>query len=477
MNTYKYIIGLLLLSLVVSCSSYLEDVNVEPKIEEMVGEKTVSMNFNCKKVDFDVDLNSSTRATSSGEWENGDIIYLLFSCDKGSVPGKAVYNSSTKGWTVTYEGTLTRDKELKLQAYYFDGETVENDGVVTLQPTTGVYHDLEGSYVYPTGDEINAAAHLVPATGRVRFRGTKNQVFSTQGLKHVQSFNLSSFSLIYDENMVELTVMSDNFSLYEYALSTDKSLCISTDIYDFIMISDLKQMKIGRSGVIELPSADSHNGWSCQDKYFVGHDYVDLGLPSGTLWATCNIGAETPEDNGDYFAWGEINGYLSGKTDFSWTTYRYGNSYNSLTKYCDNKNLGAVDNKTALDIEDDAARVIWGGQWRIPSREEVEELIAYTTVEIMSQNSTYKITSKINGKLLIFPLGGCINSPYHGDSGGFWELGGRGFYWSSSFTADHNKSSNGCSGACYMNLMFGSLRTDFSQRYNGLSIRPVIFKP
>lgn len=92
------------------------------------------------------------------------------------------------------------------------------------------------------------------------------------------------------------------------------------------------------------------------------HEWVDLGLPSGTLWATCNVGADTPEGFGDYFAWGET----APKDDYSWETYRWCNGYfNTMTKYCTNGSYGTVDNRTELDPEDDAAYVNWGSSWRM----------------------------------------------------------------------------------------------------------------
>ena len=82
------------------------------------------------------------------------------------------------------------------------------------------------------------------------------------------------------------------------------------------------------------------------------HEWVDLGLPSGTLWATCNVGANAPEEFGDYFAWGEI----APKDYYDWNTYKWcDNSGYSLTKYCTDSYYGTVDNKTELDPEDDAA--------------------------------------------------------------------------------------------------------------------------
>ena len=94
------------------------------------------------------------------------------------------------------------------------------------------------------------------------------------------------------------------------------------------------------------------------------HEWVDLGLPSGTLWATCNVGANAPEEYGDHFAWGET----SPKDVYNWSTYQWCNgSMFTLTKYNTESSLGMVDNKTELDPEDDAAYVNWGPSWRTPT--------------------------------------------------------------------------------------------------------------
>ncbi len=103
-------------------------------------------------------------------------------------------------------------------------------------------------------------------------------------------------------------------------------------------------------------------------------EYVDLGLPSGLLWATKNVGANRPEESGYYFAWGET----SPKNEYSWATYKYANgSEMSLTKYCNTPNYGNVDYKETLDPEDDAATVNLGKSWRTPTLLEIQELREY----------------------------------------------------------------------------------------------------
>ena len=120
------------------------------------------------------------------------------------------------------------------------------------------------------------------------------------------------------------------------------------------------------------------------------HEYVDLGLPSGTLWATYNVGANSPEEYGDYFAWGETQP----KDTYTWSTYQYANGGSpwgnpNLTKYCANSQYGYngyVDDLTILLPEDDAATANWGSNWRMPTQEEWWELGSNTTHTWTTQN-------------------------------------------------------------------------------------------
>lgn len=105
-----------------------------------------------------------------------------------------------------------------------------------------------------------------------------------------------------------------------------------------------------------------------------GHNYVDLGLPSGTMWATTNVGASNPQDYGNCYAWGEIS--TKDKKKYSWENYTYGSDCNSLTKYCNNSVNGNLDNKTILENADDVAVKSWGGKWRMPTAAQQEELMS-----------------------------------------------------------------------------------------------------
>ncbi len=157
------------------------------------------------------------------------------------------------------------------------------------------------------------------------------------------------------------------------------------------------------------------------------HAYVDLGLPSGLLWATCNVGAENPEDYGDYFAWGETQP----KDTYNWSTYQYCNgSLSTMTKYCNNSNYGYngfTDNLTTLLPEDDAATANWGSDWRMPTKEEWQELYQNTTHTWTTQNGVEgRLFTASNGNSLFLPGAG-----YRNDSS-LEGAGSYGYYWSSS---------------------------------------------
>ena len=157
--------------------------------------------------------------------------------------------------------------------------------------------------------------------------------------------------------------------------------------------------------------------------------YVDLGLPSGIKWATCNIGATKPEEYGDYFAWGEIKP----KTAYSWSTYKWCNgSAKTQTKYCTNSDYGTVDNKTVLDPEDDAARANWGDEWRMPTNEEWTELRNNCTWTWKTLNGINGFEVKgSNGNAIFLPAAGFRSNDVLSGAGYY------GFYWSSSLVTGY----------------------------------------
>ena len=193
-----------------------------------------------------------------------------------------------------------------------------------------------------------------------------------------------------------------------------------------------------------------------------GHEYVDLGLPSGTLWATCNIGASKPEDYGSYFAWGETQT----KTTYNWDTYKYATGENHrLTKYCNVPDYGYngfTDNLSTLQGSDDPAAAKWGSGWRTPSKAQWEEL---------KNNTTHKWTTRNGkqGRLFTAKNGLSVFLPAAGNCWGSESInvGSEGCYWSWSLYTDDPPR------AWYLYFYSDDCSMRSNYRRYGFSVRPV----
>ena len=225
----------------------------------------------------------------------------------------------------------------------------------------------------------------------------------------------------------------------------------------FSLIAEYENAK---SGVLNVPNV-SFVDEDSSVRYLLknipthnGYEYVDLGLPSGLKWATCNVGANKPEDYGLYFAWGETTGYTaeqvnSGVREFSSSVYDSG---------------PAASISADLKPEQDAAHVNLGGNWRMPTDDEYQELIDNCDVTWTNDyNGTgVKVrifTSKVNGKSVFFPAAGlCNNSSVDG-------VGSYGNYWSASLRSS--------SRAWELSFGTGSQNLSSVSRYYGCSVRAV----
>lgn len=187
---------------------------------------------------------------------------------------------------------------------------------------------------------------------------------------------------------------------------------------------------------------------------------IDLGL--SVKWASYNVGATKPEDYGDYFAWGEV----SSKSDFRWANYQFGTSKNGpFSKYVLDENYGTIDHKTILDLTDDAAATVWIGDWRLPSKDEVSELMSACTWIWTKWNGVngYRVTGP-NGKSIFLPANGMRSGTSISDEGTV------GNYWSSSISEDGSYFA--------LSPYFSQSGKEISNcyRYFGLGIRPVYGK-
>lgn len=215
-------------------------------------------------------------------------------------------------------------------------------------------------------------------------------------------------------------------------------------------------------GVIAISSCSKDDGEEGGGNANYGkHEFVDLGL--SVKWASCNIGATSPEAYGDYYAWGETEP----KTNYDWTTYKYCSSSRFMIKY--SINYGVKDNITTLELEDDVAHVKWGGTWRMPTITEFEEL-TYKCIWTWTTKggvNGYEVKSKINGNSIFLPAAGLVGDRY--DSSKLIYAGEDGFYWSASLSKERSYYAS--------RLQFNSeskfWKDEGLQREGGLSVRAV----
>ena len=196
------------------------------------------------------------------------------------------------------------------------------------------------------------------------------------------------------------------------------------------------------------------------------HEWVDLGLSSGTLWATTNVGASKPEEYGDYFAWGETKPKTA---NYDWSTYKWcKGDEDQLTKYCTNSSFGYngfVDNKTELDPEDDAATANWGPEWRMPSTVQIDELCRECDWQWTTRNGVngYLVKSRRYNLSLFLPAAGLRWDDF------FYEVGSYGNYWSRTLYGPLQNS-------VYIMYFYSDFVLFWNQRatrFLGLSVRPV----
>ena len=189
------------------------------------------------------------------------------------------------------------------------------------------------------------------------------------------------------------------------------------------------------------------------DGEIAGHYYVDLGLPSGLKWATCNVGATSPEDYGDYFAWGET----SPKVVYDWDTYLHWNDLDG-DGYCD-YGEPTINSDISGNVQYDAATANWGGNWRMPTKDEMQELVDHCEWEWTQVNG-------VNGSKVIGPNGSCIFLPAAGIRYGtsLTNDGNYGSCWSST---PYN------SYASHLSFYDGDEGVYGSNRYYGQTVRPI----
>ena len=283
------------------------------------------------------------------------------------------------------------------------------------------YEWKDGKYIQRSVSEIDSITFSLPPQGQTPIVGAWSNGES------LIKFNADGTGSIEEEGEV-----------LPFGYTFNSSTNVVTITSGVFWEEEIKQIKIKfiADNIIQL-------GWWIDGEWIFEEDekyyrqdgneakvnMVDLGLPSGTLWADRNVGADSPEDYGDYFAWGETEP----KSTYNWSTYKWCQGSNdTMTKYCTKSNYGTVDNKTVLDLEDDAAYVNMGKDWRMPTETQMSELKSKCTWTWTTQNGTngYKVTGP-NGNSIFLPAAGYC------DDGSLSDAGSNGVYWSASLSESY----------------------------------------
>jgi hypothetical protein len=411
--------------------------------------ETVAITLDIKgSKDTRVDVNTGTGAVT---YQSGDVIYVA---SGGKYVGTLTHNGTR------FAGTITDPIVGGPLHFYFLGNvtpaetltagTTQTCSVVISDQTQRLpvieYAPSDQNY---TGDASNFTAKLLNKCALVKFNVTTSSTAATciTGFNNKVTVSFSDNTLTNSkEGNGVITLPAGNGEKWAILLPQEALEKVG---FAYSRNGDY----IGTRGAVP-PIVENGYLTSGIDVALVtgtDHRFVDLGLPSGTLWATCNIGATTPEGYGDYFAWGET----TPKSTYSWSTYKYGSPSSTLTKYC------SIDNLTTLLPEDDAATANWGNSWRMPTKEECEELYQKTTHTWTTQNGVEgRLFTASNGNSLFLPAAGFRTDDNH--------TGGSGSYWSSSLLTIYPYNA-----WSFYFISYDAYMRDGRSRFYGLPVRAV----
>lgn len=498
---------------------------IAPRIpEQEEGEQlhTMIVKLDIAKSEFDA---VGTRSVSDGTgWKEGDVVYLLFNCADGSkVTGDAVYRSATQDWSLSYNGNLTRNESMGVQAFFIDGSVSKSESRLNFTGLDGYYY-ASGSYYYPSGGSMNIAVSLAPYTSRIRFKGVSGTSITVGGIMYCVGLTQPiTGEYWYRTTPITLSVNSDGYTPYIYGNFANPSkpeLTVLNSGTTFLAECSSGMFQTGKSGWMDIPTANNHNGWmtiypvtgltldktsivvdkgktatltatvapaNAYDKTLtwtssdtnvatVSNAGVVTAKAGGTATitatsnydsskkATCQVAVTDAVDLGltSRTLWANMNVGATSESDYG--SYFAWGELTTKSSYS-STNYSYNSNPDILPIERDAARANWGGSWQMPTKEQFSELSSECTWTWMQINNTwgYKVSSKKNPNYIFLPAAGYYSASSRYSSGNY------GLYWSKTFYSSTSAYYLYFSGSFYR-------PTDYEYRYYGHSIRPVISK-
>lgn len=466
-------------------------------------EGSVDINNN-DKLQYEVKITSDclSRAKSDNKtsWQDGDIIYVSIDASKSNLCKLSFEDDKWKVENIT--NSLSWRDSGTLNAVYADKMEIADAAVTTFGD---ILYTKSGSYTKQNGVvRINLNMNQRPVA-KIKITGIHDG-FWIEGLREYTNLDISTMTWKQtSSNGLNCSEKEDeNTKTFYGTLPTTsgntKIKLINNDGLYYEKTFSNKSINMG-----DYICISSLNGWNTN--IYNGHDYVDLGLPSGTKWATMNVGATKPTESGVFVAWGELEGARcignyyewEGKLDFETDNYKYYVSttdinvvdgfeeirtYSGYTKYVLDSAYGykgLVDRKDELDIEDDVAHVTWGGGWRIPTVQQMDELIKYCTWSYgkLDGQDGYKVVGA-NGNWIFLVSGGYCRGKKNryivsGDELIAGNVGGGPYYVPSKFPGSCYWSRNLYETSAPYFLSGNSIGMMSGDRYWGMNIRPVCF--
>ena len=456
-----------------SCSSDEFEENEAPVQQEMikftatVGVKGADAIAEAKAAMGGTRALSESGSNINATWAVGEEIAIVFNSTKYTATVTAVASNGC----ASIEGTVP-------------ASTPDNQAVQLIYPASavtdaGAIKDNLLAQQLGTLADVSANYDVITANGNLEISGT------SASMKEQVTFNAPQYTICkfqFTENNTAITgitqlVIKDNTDNVITTVTPASAL----DVVYVAMAPITSRIKFALKSGSNTYYTGSANAQLAAGKYYpIGLnlsqlDYqtyqdqaaVDLGMTTASgkklIWASMNVGAVTETVFGDYFAWGET----TPKTVYnSWSTYAWGTGWKALTKYNIDSSYGTVDNKTTLEATDDAAAVNMGGDWRMPTVAEFQELLDNTTCTWVTNYKGSGINGRTfsgNGNTIFLPAAG-----YRADTD-LYGQGTMGNYWSSSLF--ENNPHNGH--ALNFGPGGGSMNAKGNGRIVGQSVRAV----
>lgn len=444
---FKFLLFIIATNLIFGCASE------EPLLNS--NEEKIFLHLNIERNLFDDDF--SSRSVSDG-WSNQDKLFFRFTSGNSTIIGNATYAQPTQYWDLEIEGSLSPTSDGQVEVFYFGSNDVEYlDYKIPLTAYNPVYADYNGRYSLNEDGELVISAVIKPLTSRIFVKGTSNTIMAIAGFEHISSFNVKSGKIEYSNNFTEICITTEGRSNYIYGIhNNDKREIVITkqendkNFYAYTFQCTGTTFSVGHSGWLNVPTFEAYAGWSrkCLNGISDGHKWIDLGLPSGIKWSIENVGA-------DYEKW--LTSKM--KSDI------YGDWYSWGSSDPDNYKLVAEN----YNFED-VAMLKWGKNWKIPTENDVDELISNCTYEwIFNCNNSGinggVLTSKLYGTSIFIPAAGYwLNLSW--SDGGYQYEGEYGNFWTTT--------SNSNTGASYASVGEKSIWTSSSgAKSHRWSVRPI----